>query len=593
MRWPISYRRPRWARSLAVGAASAAVALGVSAIAEAQAPKPAPRKTLAPTSYLPDSAVLARVDGRAIRVKDYVERYFNSYVEFRPSGDSTGRHKFLQTMIDKEIIAKVARAAKRPETFEERGVMKAHTQRVLGNILFKRAVSDSVRVSEDEVRAVYEQMKRELHLGRIGFGTRQTAERMRADLAAGRVSWARAWDLRVRLPGDTTRSYDIGWRKREATPPHVASVLFALPVGAVSPVIAEPPTYAVYQIREERPYQVREYSIYRDAIMQSVRGEKIGRQQETLLSTLRTGMGLKYDEFNIAWAAAQFPSKIHGSGTSNLVIDTTVPTFAPADTARVLATFNGGQVTVGTLVQEVTATPDMLRPNLDTADNLRIYLDVMVLEPRMAEIARQRGLDRDSLAIYLIERRREEIMVENLFQDSIAARIFVPPAARRKYYQENEYKFVTAPNARYALFGPMFKPSMDSLSARLRRGVPAHEIIRADSARNLLHGVIETRNQDDTGRPFHRELFTELRDGEVRVIGPDIEDEYYVIQLIERDSGRKVSFEEGDRQIDEYLQQEEADRLLAEFTKRHRRRAKIEAHPELLMRVNLVDPGVD
>ena len=43
-------------------------------------------------------------------------------------------------------------------------------------------------------------------------------------------------------------------------------------------------------------------------------------------------------------------------------------------------------------------------------------------------------------------------------------------------------------------------------------------------------------------------------------------------------------------QIDEYLQGNAANKMLTTFTERHAKKMKIESHPELLMRINLVPP---
>src|SRR5262245_14132464 len=45
--------------------------------------------------FLPDTAILARVDDHVIRVREFVESYFNAYAEDRPAGDSAGRVEFL------------------------------------------------------------------------------------------------------------------------------------------------------------------------------------------------------------------------------------------------------------------------------------------------------------------------------------------------------------------------------------------------------------------------------------------------------------------------------------------------------------------
>ena len=68
-------------------------------------------------SYLPDTVVLATVQGRSIRVNEFVDRYFNSWVPTRPDPDSAGRVEFLNSMVNKEIMAYVAREAKRAEIY--------------------------------------------------------------------------------------------------------------------------------------------------------------------------------------------------------------------------------------------------------------------------------------------------------------------------------------------------------------------------------------------------------------------------------------------------------------------------------------------
>src|SRR5262245_7037719 len=145
---------------------------------QAKAGHSAPAKK-PPISYVPDSTVLAKVNDKTIRAHDYVLAYFSSYPEYRPRPDSAGRVEFLETMIKKEVIARVARDAKRPLDVTDRGTLQTFTLRALSNVLYQRAVLDSVQVDEASVDSIYEQMKRRLHLQRIRFGSRTTAERIR------------------------------------------------------------------------------------------------------------------------------------------------------------------------------------------------------------------------------------------------------------------------------------------------------------------------------------------------------------------------------------------------------------------------------
>ncbi len=569
-------------------------ALGAAVATAAKAPPvyrpPGRAAARAPMVFVDDTVVVARIEDRFIRVRDFVDRFFNSYMEYRPQGDSLGRAEFLQRLIDKEVIARVARSAKYPETFQERFAMKTETQRALGNALFQHAVYDSIHVTDAEIDSVYDQMKRVLRLGRIRFGSLQTAERMRRDLTEGRISWARAWELRLRIPGDATPTADIGWQERQRAAPAVGRVVFSLPVGGVSTPIAEPPGFTLYRVMDERPAKLQDIRMYRSPLREQIRAEKTFYYRERLLGGLRNAVALHLDSLNVAWAAARFPTKLSGQGSARIVIDASVPSFAPEDTGRVIATYQGGQVTLAHLVGTYREIPELMRPSLDTQEGVRGMVDVMVLEPQLAELARRRGFDKDSSVVVGIERKREEMLVERMYQDSIQARVFIPPAERRRYYKENQHRFVTPPNARYAVFYLEDKAAADSIAARLRRGVRAAAIVRADSLEGVTRGSIQDRRQDDQNAPFFRLVFQDMKVGEITYVGPNETGAYNIVQLISRDEGRPVGFEEADSQIDEFLQQEAADSLLTAFTERHAQRMKIESRPEVLMKIKLVDP---
>jgi hypothetical protein len=255
----------------------------------------------------------------------------------------------------------------------------------------------------------------------------------------------------------------------------------------------------------------------------------------------------------------------------------------------VVARYSGGIVTVGRMLNVYREIPGLMRPSLDTPEAVRSFVDVLVLEPQMAEVARKRGYDRDSTVIAQIERKREEIMVEHLFQDSIMAKVFIPPTERRKYYEQNKHRFVTDANARYAAFYVSSKSEADQMVASLKAGKGAHEIIRADSLAGTRRGQIFERSRDSQNLNFPQ-VFGDMKVGEISLIGPDEDGGYNVLQLIARDSGRQLPFEEADGQIDEYLQGDAANKMLTAFTERHAKKMKIESHPELLMKIKLAPP---
>jgi hypothetical protein len=235
--------------------------------------------------------------------------------------------------------------------------------------------------------------------------------------------------------------------------------------------------------------------------------------------------------------------------------------------------------------------PAMLRPSMNTAAAVKEQVEAIVLEPTMLQLAYERGLDKDPVAVQLIEDKREQLMVERMFQDSIQTRVRVTDAMRRKYYDDNKPGFFTFPKIRFAALSAHSRASADSLKARLLAGEKAEAILLADSlAGREKRGSIQERFQNEHG-PYHKVLFEELRPGQVTTDGPDKSGDYIVLQLIAFEQGRQLAFAEVERVIDESVQNVTADSMLQALIARHKKRYRVESHPEWVMKFGLAPPN--
>jgi len=544
--------------------------------------------------FLDDSVLIARVDQRTIRARDYVEAYFSSYAEYRPRPDSAGRLEFMNSMVNKEVLGLTALAINRPLGFEDRTVMREHTERVLSNTLFQRAVLDSVKVSEAELQQVYAQHKYSQHLRHILFATRADAERVRRDLVAKRITWKDAVRKYSLAPEeDRQRDGDLGWHARFGFDAVIAFEVFALAPGEISQVLTDVKGYQLVQAVERRPVDAPSYRDIRPAIMSEVRGQKIADRAEALRATMRSEIGMVYDTTNIEWACGKFSPTVTTSleGTqTTLNLNADVPEFVPADTSKVLARYRGGKLTLGAFLEVYTAIAPLMRPSVNDFEGMRGQVDGIVLEPYMAEEAARRGLDKDPMAVAQIESRREELLVEHLYTDSISSKVWIKPEDRRKYYKDNLSGFVTYPHVTYAAFFRTSRPAADTLAVRLRAGEKAQDVLLADSLLGRTTGSIQERSANDHGTPYYKLLFEELRPGKVSVEGPDREGHFAVIQLLTYNPGRQLSYEESEHYIDESLQNIKAEEKLKAFLAARKKLYHIEAHPERLGKLRMVDP---
>jgi hypothetical protein len=598
-------------RSLAALGLLLCLAAGAQALAQnpwrpapATPPPPAGAYTPGPTingvrdtgQYLPDTAIIGRVDGRVFRVREFRERWFASYFLDRPKTDSAGRYEFLQSMVNKEVLAALAREVARPLSFEDRSVLRETRQRLLSNVTFARLVGDSAHYTTQEVRDLYELGNYRFRLQRIVTNDLPTAERARADLAAKRLSWTEAVKRYSNGWGDKGPDGDAGWVKRTDFELVNAMGVFTLPDGAVSGVFRDRGGWQLVRIVERRPDKQPALASLGKALAREVLAIKLNQRTEQVRDLIRRRIGMTYDSTNIAWASALFAdTERRAQGTPEApVIDMAgnVPEFEPADTSRVLCRWRDGRFTLDGFITAYNAISPMARDKVGSFGAFRSVLDRFVLEPYMADLALERGLERDSVVVEGMAKKEEQLRVEHLFADSVEAKLWVSNEERHAYYESHLPDFFGLQNVTFAAIVRHSKAGADSVAARLRAGERAAAILRADSLAGSASGSIRTMGENDPDE-MRKLVFDNMREGDLHTLGPDKSGDYVVVQKLVHDPGHQLSYEEVLSVVDESVQNLKADRLLREFIERHRARHDIELYPERLPRIRLLDPTFD
>ncbi len=545
--------------------------------------------------FLPDTVWLCRVNDRVVTVREYIEAYFTSYAEYRPKPDSLGRVEFLRSLVNKDVLGLTALATGAQLGFEERATLREHTQRVLSNVVFQRLVLDSVRVSEPEVRDFYRFLSYEQHLQHILFDDGPTAEQARAQLVAGKVKWSDAVKRWNRATNDKGPDGDMGWVRVDRIGPALALRVFGLKPGQFSDVIEDREGFHVVRSVEQRTIVPPAYEGIQRLLKGQLEQVRASERSERVQDILRARTQLKRDDANIEWLAARFKGSMQLQQDPlgvTLQLGGEVPEIADADTSRTLATWKDGRLSVGDLMHDYMGTSPLLRPALNTPDAVAGHVDGMVLEPYMADYGRELGFEKDPMAVRMIESRREQLLVERMYRDSVSSRVWVSRPERREYYEKNKPQFVTYPAVQFAAILRHNKNAADSVANALRAGADPAAILHADSLRGVMGGSIQSRRQVEHG-PYHKMLFEEMRPGQIRIEGPDHDGDYAVVKLLTYDPGRQLSFEESEQYADESLQNMKGEQLLDAMLARLKKKYAITWRPELVMKIRLVDPTID
>jgi hypothetical protein len=378
-------------------------------------------------------------------------------------------------------------------------------------------------------------------------------------------------------------------------PPEAAIGIFDLKDGQISDVFVDNQGFQVVRVMERRPAPGPSFEKMRRYLVDELRPLKIQQRIRALREQLGRRVGMTYDSANIARAAERFGKQAafrrEASGNVVLDYDRVAPDFAPADTSMVLCRWRDGRFTLGDFLAGYSAMPTLERSPVGTFEGFRWTLDSFVLEPFTAQLGVERGLDRDPMTLAYVGKKREELMVEHLFRDSVQSQVRIAPAERRRYYQDHLADFQKPPQVRFAAIERDSIAQAEAVADRLRRGERAVDILRADSIAGRPSGAIEQRREGENF--LFRDQILQMAAGEIRVVGPSETGSYLVIQKQDRDPGRTLPYEEVSGVVDESLQNIKAEQILKDLLARHRREHAIVLHPERLMFVKLADPLLD
>ena len=543
---------------------------------------------------LADSVVLARVDNRVIRVGDFRDRFVNSDPTSRPGQDSLGRITFLQSMVDKELMGLTAQALKVPLDPNDRLMTQVYESRLLGFLAFQKRVREPVVVTEKELRDLYTEQASELRLRYMLFADEATAELVHSQLVRGRITWHDA-ATRYSSGPDSLVDGDMGWRERGGLKDAPMVALFKLRPPGISAVLRDYEGYKIWQCLDRRPTQVPPYTAMRRALMMDLQGSRETALESEFMSELSAMAKPHYDTTSVVWLAEKFRIANEGigaPGSSSVDLRSRVPILSEADTNRVMAWTATNKITCGHLITVYKDIPPIGRQHIGTPAALFHMLQRMVLEPWVIRYAKQQHLDREPGYIETVERHREGLRVQHLYEDSVQARIAVTEAMRRDFYAANQRSFVTRERVRYALIPRMTEAGVDSVMLRLKAGETPQAILAQDSTMGMTRGSIREALE---GQPhtYHALLFEELRQGESGKQYLSIDKLWVVFHIIKHEVSRPIPYAEARDRVDQSLDEVVADRVLNEFLERLRAKHRVEMHPELTRTVSLTEKSSD
>lgn len=540
----------------------------------------------------PDT-VVAKVGDREITIADFED--FSSRVgpEFLPENqDLQGKKEFLETIINKELMAikadqlgydKDPSLLSGQEHFKKGAMISRYYQ-------MRAREPAAQQVTEEAARREYRRLGIEVDIRQIVSFTREDAQELRERILAGEDMG----ELARRYSKSNRASEGGVWKnlKYATTVVEFEDAVFELQPGEVSEPFETQYGWNIVKVLKRRTTDVGSWEENKEYCFRLARGRIEGR----LINELRKNL-LERNNFNIdpevrriVYNALPPDVPYDQAPTRNDEVHPILK-FEDEDLKKVLCTFNDESWTVEYFSDLYDKTAFVRRPrrehNLLGIDH---YIISMIIDRFIVRDALEKGLDEDPQVVRTVKNKEEEIMVSIMHQQLIESEIDILPEELQTYYEENREAYYSSERRNFRVVLVKDEETAESVYELARQG------------RSFVDLVLQY-SLDDASKEYNGETSWLQRGQNPPLdIGFDLENigdvsepfeipgrGWAVLQLIDVEEDRQLTFEEAEPVVRRDLKTIKANEKLEEYLERWKEEIEITVYDDKLEKARFVE----
>ena len=449
------------------------------------------------------------------------------HLDSQHRGEAAARD-LLQTMVDRELLLLESRARGYAELPEVQRRHNGIRSRWLIRRLMEREAGDRLCATEEETREYFVEhdLGRLVFVSEIVVKTEDRALEIIDQLEAGASfaelardeSIARSADL-----GGEIRRY-LGYGDMVA---EVRGVLWGVGEGEhTREPIRLARGFGVYKILGVRH---RPFEDVAPTLAKALGRRKVAAERRRLVEAWGERLGLKY----------------HGAGIAALLSTSGDSIEVPAAVKRSpLATYEGGVVLVEEGILALTRDGRLLPQFNDSAAVAAGLRRVVVSDSILVQAARVLGLDREPEYLELAEKKREELLVKELWRQEARYKVEVADDEVRQVYEDSIHKYLVQGSTEIIEILTEEREDAEQLLARISAGEDMSDLARQHTARAGARGTggrLHVHRQDEHLAAIY-ERAGEAVPGEL--VGPfEVAGGYSIFRLVAKEGATPKPFD--------------------------------------------------
>ena len=389
-----------------------------------------------------DKILVAQVADRDITLDTFEKVYSKVDPKFLPEDKGIdGLKEFLNTMINKDIMAiKADELGYDKDPYVVQG-MEAFKKVSLQAGYLKLRVADRIKVTEKDLKKAHEKYRTNLQIKQILVDTKEEGDEVYEMLKGGH-DFESVCKQYSKGPEASVGGKEINalWGTFEPT---FQDVLFDTPVGDVTPPLESRYGYFIVKVLNKNQPKKQPFEEARPDLELLVENQQQIRLMNEASEAIREKHGFQWYEGNLSTAFNALPpdrplTSPPGRGTEIYPL----LEFETRDLDKPLVSYDDKSITVRDFSDLYDGASFFNRPRREFRfGGIRNFLVSIVMNELVAIEMVESKIEEEPEIAYALQKKKEQFMVDKLFQDLVDKQTQVSEAELADYYADNLEQF--------------------------------------------------------------------------------------------------------------------------------------------------------
>jgi parvulin-like peptidyl-prolyl isomerase len=388
---------------------------------------------------------LAVVGDYKITVEEFEELVPQTRYAFPTAQDEFDRKRdVLDSLIISRLLIEAAYEIGLDKSEELARVVLANKDKFLLDVLAKKEITDKIDASEAEIRDFYNHLEYKIRASHIVVSDPDTAQALLERIMSVESFEKLAYEYSID-PSARKNKGDLGYFSWGAVVDELQETAFAMEPGEISPPIKSMLGYHIVKLVDKLPDdQRREFDAMKVDIERQIRSRKGFALRTMFFESMEKKYKITIDtttcNYLLHKRETMYPPMLLETLPRN---DFDMEQLDRNEKELVLATWDGGQMTVHEYLTQVQKAPADVRPDFDQYDSLASLIHAMNRPNVLVTEAHRSGLDSDPEYIRKVRLFKELTMADLMRNDSLPKPPPPDEGMVRQYYDEHHDEFTT------------------------------------------------------------------------------------------------------------------------------------------------------